>query len=210
MRQLNDASSPSCSILQDAGALLVRNGAAGLVKKHLHNTWKFSATEEMGQIALSDFEYLPREREEGAPGVVLHPCAYNPGPALSGDKKKYIRQNQSSMEPQKERRFQEEGKNSLEGWSTGNPVSTEAPQTLQLGMGLVLWKLALHPPACPRLLTCRVRPEGLVQGESSEEAQKIMEQKGSAEQLFGKQAAFPGLPVGKATGKDKTSQCPQE
>lgn len=77
-------------------------------------------------------------------------------------------------------------------------------------MGLVLWKLALYPPACPRLLTCRVRPEGLVQGESSEEAQKIMEQKGSAEQLFGKQAAFPGLPVGKATGKGKTSQCPQE
>lgn len=169
MRRLNDASSPSCSILQDAGAQLVRNGAAGLVKKHLHNTWKFSATEEMGQIALSDFEYLPREREEGAPGVVLHPCAYNPGPALSGDKKKYIRQNQSSMEPQKERRFQKEGKNSLEGWSTGNPVSNEDPQTLQLGMGLVLWKLALHPhplrvPDCSlagsgRKAWCRENPQ---------------------------------------------------
>lgn len=47
----------------------------------------------MGQIALSDFDYLPREREEGAPGVVLHPCAYNPSPVLSEDKKKYIRRN---------------------------------------------------------------------------------------------------------------------
>lgn len=49
-----------------------------------------------------------------------------------------------------------------------------------------------------------------MQGESSEEAQKIMEQKGSAEQLFEKQAAFPGLPVGKTADKDKANQCPQE
>lgn len=30
-----------------------------------------------------------------------------------------------------------------------------------------------------------------------------MEQKGLAEQLFGKQAPFPDLPVGKASDKDK-------
>lgn len=135
----------------------------------------------MGQIALSDFEYLPREREEGAPGVVLQPCAYNPGPALSGDKKKYIRQNKSSLEPRKERRLHEAGKNSPEGWSTGNPVSTEAPQTLRLGMGLSALETGSPPPPPPphssQTAHCRVRPEGLVQRESSEETQRSWSRK---------------------------------
>lgn len=114
-------------------------------------------------------------------GVVLQPCAYNPSPALSGDKKKYIRQNKSSLEPQKERRLHEAGKNSPEGWSTGNPVSTEAPQTLRLGKGLSALETGSPPPPPPphssQTAHCRVRPEGLVQRESSEETQRSWSRK---------------------------------
>lgn len=53
------------------------------------------------------------------------------------------------------------GKCSPEGWSTGNPVSTEAPQTLRLGMGLKCYGNWLpQPPALPRHLQSQARRPG--------------------------------------------------
>ena len=77
----------------------------------------------MGQIALSDFEYLPRQRGGGALGG-LHSCAYNHSSAFPEDKKKYILLNKNSVEWQKEPRFQEGGRNLPEGGvgMRGNPV----------------------------------------------------------------------------------------
>lgn len=79
----------------------------------------------MGQIALSDFEYLPRQREEGGPWVVLHSCAYNHSSALPEDKKKYILLNKSSLEQQEKKTqgFKKGKQLAWEGWGTiGNPV----------------------------------------------------------------------------------------
>lgn len=57
----------------------------------------------MGQIALSDFEYLPRQREEGGPLGGFTFVAYNHSSALPEDKKKYILLNKSSLEQQKKK-----------------------------------------------------------------------------------------------------------
>lgn len=114
-------------------------------------------------MALSDFEYLPREREEGAPGVVLHPCAYNPSPALSGDEKKYIPQNKSSLEREAEG-FKKWGRTRLRVGPQEILFLLRPHMLSNLAWALVLWKLAPHPQTAHlwgqhRKAWCRKNPQ---------------------------------------------------
>lgn len=152
----------------------------------------------MGQIALSDFEYLPRQREDGgAPGVVLHSCAYNQSSALPKDKKKYILLNKSSLEQQKD--FRKGERNTL-AWGVGFDrkcgISTDSS----------IWQ---GPKLCaetslgslPTQTTCRIQGWSAwwpgSERVSSEETERSPSTKVQPVRLSEKRPLFPGLAVGK-------------
>lgn len=133
----------------------------------------------------------------GAPGVVLHSCAYNQSSALPKDKKKYILLNKSSLEQQKD--FRKGERNTL-AWGVGfdrkRGISTDSS----------IWQ---GPKLCaetslgslPTQTTCRIQGWSAwwpgSERVSSEETERSPSTKVQPVRLSEKRPLFPGLAVGK-------------
>lgn len=186
----------------------VRDGVASLIKKRIHNTTHgiFKLQKRWAKLLYQILSISQDKGKKRAPGVVLHS-------ALPKDKKKYILLNKSSLEQQKETRFQDRGTNLSGGeGSIGNRVfPLRPPQTRQFGKGLNCAETGLHALSSRLLAGSRAGVPG-VKTVFSEETKRSQSTKVQPVCLSEKRPLFPGLAVGKASdnGHEKASQRPWE